>query len=169
MCWPRHQLKNVLFLFAFNVPLAEFVSMLWVIFHEYKSLTHKQHSRWYHVMLQYTVIADLIQFALHLGQIPGFAISKSPLNHNRASSMLYGWYDTGNYSSFTNSLPHIDPPIWAKDFGLWFVIPKDFIPLLYCPVFVCLGPREPFDIVLLPQEWFLDSNSAIEANFTESS
>ena len=30
-------------------------------------------------MLQYVVIAGLIQFALHLVQIPDFAIDKSPL------------------------------------------------------------------------------------------
>ena len=88
-------------------------------------------------------------------------------HHNRPSPMLYGWCDTGGCSSFTNSLPHIDPPIWPKDFELWFVSPKDFILILYCPVFACLGPLGPFDIVLLPQQWFLDSNSSIQANFTE--
>ena len=75
--------------------------------------------------------------------------------------MLYGWYDAGGCRSFTNSLPHIDPPMWAKDFKLWFVSPKDFITLLYCPVFVHLGKLEPFEIILLPQQWLLDSNSAI--------
>ena len=42
----RHQLKDVLFLFVFNVPLAETTSMLLVIIlHEYKSLSHKLCSR----------------------------------------------------------------------------------------------------------------------------
>ena len=69
--------------------------------------------------------------------------------------MLYGWWDTGCCCSFTNSSPHIDPPIWPKDFKCWFVSPKDFIPLRYCPVFVHLSHLELFDIVLLPQQWFL--------------
>ena len=75
--------------------------------------------------------------------------------------MVYSWYDIGGYISFTNSLPHIDPPIWSKDFEPWFISPKDFIPLLYCPVFERLGPLEPFDIVLLPQQWFFESNSTM--------
>ena len=69
VCWlsrPRHQLKDVPFLFAFNVHLAEFSSILWVfILHEYKSLSFKPRSRWDRMMLQYAVIAGLIQFANH--------------------------------------------------------------------------------------------------------
>ena len=42
-----------------------------------------------------------------------------------------------------------------------FVSPKDLIPQLYCPVFVRFVSREPFDIVLFPQQWFLDSISSI--------
>ena len=64
--------------------------------------------------------------------IPNFATDKSPPQHNRASSMLFGWCDTGGCSTFTNSSPHIDPPIWPTDFELWFISPKNFIPLLYC-------------------------------------
>ena len=119
------------------------------------------------MMLQYIVIAVLIQFAFHLVQIPDFAIGKSLPHHNRASCMLYVWCDTGGCSSFTNSLLHIDLPISPKGFELSFINPKDFIPLLYSPVLVCLGPLKPFDIVLLPQQWFLDRNSTIEASFTE--
>ena len=138
----------MLFLFTFNATPTEFSCMLWlIILHEYKSLTHKLCSRWDCMMLQYAVIAGLIQFALHLMQILDFAISKSPPHHNRHSSMLYGCYDTGGCSSFTNSLPHIDPPIWPKDFKLWFVSPKEFIPLLYWPVLVGLAPLETFDII----------------------
>ena len=95
-----HQLKNMLFLFAFNIPQAEFTSMLWIIIlHENKSLTRKPHSRWYREMLPYPVTANLIQFALHLVQIPNFAIDKSPLDCNRVFFMLNGWCDTGGYSS----------------------------------------------------------------------
>ena len=116
---PRNQLKNVLFLFAFNVSLAEFTSMLWVIIlHEYKSLNHKQCSRWDCEMLQYAVITGLIQFALPLIQNPDFVIEKSPLHHNRVSSMPDGCRDTRGCSSFTNSSPHIDFSIWLKSFKL---------------------------------------------------
>ena len=101
-----------MFLFAFNLPLAEFTSMLWfIILHEYKPLTHKSPSRWDCVMLHDAVLVGLIQFALYLVQIPHFAMGKIP-HHNRASSMLYDWYDRGDRSSFTNSSLHLDHPIW---------------------------------------------------------
>ena len=45
------------------------------------------------MMLQYDMIAGFIQFTLHLVQIPNFTSGKSSSHHNRASSMLYGWYD----------------------------------------------------------------------------
>ena len=96
-----------------------------------------------------------------LGANPDFANGKSPSHHNRASSMLYGWCNTEGFSYFTNSLRHIDLTIQAKDFELWFVRPNVFIPQLYCPVLVCLGLLEPFDIVLLLQLCFLDSNTAL--------
>ena len=82
--------------------------MLWVIIlHEHKSLIHKLHYRWDCMMLQYAVIASLIQFALYQVQTPDFAIDKSPPHHNKASSMLYSWCDTWGHSFFTNSSPHI--------------------------------------------------------------
>ena len=84
---------------------------------------------------------------------------------SRTPSIFYTWYDTGGFSSFTNFSPNIDLHIWDKDFEIWFVNPKELIPLLYCPVFVRFGPLEPFDIVLLPQQLFLDSNSAIYTTF----
>ena len=70
----------MLFLLAFNVPLAEFTCILWVIIlHEYKSLNPNQTMfQIDHMMLQYTVIANQIQFALYLVLTPNFAISKSP-------------------------------------------------------------------------------------------
>ena len=86
---------------------------------------------------------------------------KSTQHLNRGSSMVCGWCDTRSCSSFTNSSPHLNSPIWPKDFELWFVSPMDVIPLLYCSVFVHLCPLEPFQIVLLPQKWFLGSGSAI--------
>ena len=92
--------------------------------------------------MQYTLIAGLIQFVLYLQQIPEFAIGKTSLHHNSTSSMIYNWCDTG-----VAALPPI--PSWAKNFELWFV---------YCPIFVRLGRVGYFDIVWLPQQWFLDSN-----------
>ena len=104
---------------------------------------------------QYAVIAGLIQFTLQLVQISNSLLIKSSphtyIHHNGASSMLYDWCDTRGCSSFINSLPHIDPPIWPKYFELCFVSPKDFILVLHCPVTIRLGPQEPFDIVLLPE------------------
>ena len=67
LCWLRHQFKDRLFLFTYNVPLAEFTSMIWVIIlHEYKFLTYKPCSRCDCMMLQYAERADLIQFSLNL-------------------------------------------------------------------------------------------------------
>ena len=57
------------------------------------------------------------------------------------------------------TIVYIDTLIWPKDFELWFLCSKDLIPLLYCSVFVRLGQLEPCYIVLLPQQWCLDSNS----------
>ena len=64
--------------------------MFWVIIlQEHKSLTHKPYSKWDWMMLQYAMIAGLIQFTLHLVQIPNFAIGKSPPNCDWTSFMLY--------------------------------------------------------------------------------
>ena len=65
-------------------------------------------------------------------QLPNFAIGKIPLNHNRASSMIYTCYDTG-VAAISSTLYCI------KDFELWFISQKDFIPLLYCLIFDQLG------------------------------
>ena len=89
------------------------------------------------------VIAGLIQIFPSPGTNSRF-YNWQPPYHNRASSMLYGWCAIEGCSSFTNSSPHIDPRIWANDAELSFVSPKDFILLLYCPVFMRLGPLEPF-------------------------
>ena len=92
---------------VFHVRLAEFTSMLWVIIlYEYKSLTYKLRFRRNHMILRYAVIADLIQFGFHLIKMPDFAVGNSLQHHNRLSSMLYGWFDTEGYSSFTNSSPY---------------------------------------------------------------
>ena len=108
-------------------------------------------------MLQYAVIAGLIQFALHLVQFLDFAIGKSSPHHNTASSMLCGWCNIGGSRSFTNTSLHIDPLIWPRDFELWFVSPKDIILLLYCSVFEWFGPLDLSKIVSFPQQWFLNS------------
>ena len=97
-------------------------------------------------------------------QISNFAIGKSSPHHNRTSTVLYGWWDKGGCSSFTNSSLHIDPPIWTQRFRTLIFMLNDFIPLLSCLVFVQLSQLEHFDIVLLTQQWFLDSNYSL--NFT---
>ena len=66
--------------------------------------------------------------------------------------MLYSWYDTRGGSSFTNSLPHIYPLIWLKDFLCWFVAPKDFILWLYCQSLSALAHQS-----LLTLFYFLNS------------
>ena len=88
--------------------------------------------------------------------------------HNRAFSILYGCFDTGSCSSFIDFSLHINPPIWPKYFKV-ICQSKGLYPLLYCPATVHLDPLEPFDIVLLPWLWFLDSTSAMCASFIVSS
>ena len=113
---PQHQLKNLLFIFAFNVPLAEFTRMFWVIIlHEYKSLSNKPRCRCNHMMLQYAMIAGMIQFAHHQEQIDNFAVSKRPLK-NLLHALRLVWYR--NCSSFTNTSPHIYRPIEPKRFRI---------------------------------------------------
>ena len=74
----RYQLKDMLFLLILNYVWQSLRVFFWVIILlEYKSLDHKLCSRYDHVILQYSVIAGLIQFALHVMQILDFAIAKS--------------------------------------------------------------------------------------------
>ena len=88
----------MLFLFAFNVPLAEFTSVLWIIIlHEFKSLSHRRRSIWDCAMLKYAVIISLIQFALHLVQIQDFE-SGNPPSHCNIAYPIGGWWDTGGCS-----------------------------------------------------------------------
>ena len=115
-------IKDVPFLFALNLPLAEFT-----LGHYLASLSYKRRSKGDPVMLQYAVTAGLIQFAIHLVQVPDFAIGKRLPHHKWASSMLYDWCDTGGCSSLTNYLPYIDPPIWPKDFEFRLISPKEFL------------------------------------------
>ena len=56
---------------------------------------------------------------------------KSPYQrNNKASSKLYAWYGLQLFHQLFTT--HRPPPIWSKDFELWFVSSKDFIPLFYC-------------------------------------
>ena len=118
-----------------------------------------------------TVTPSLWQYAIHLVQIPNFVIGRSFCIITEPRPYFMVGLIQGGCSSFTNSSQHIEP-IWPQDLKLWFISPKDFIPLLKWvklhkdwtidyPVFVQLDPLKPFDIVLLPQQWFLDSNSTI--------
>ena len=77
-CLSQYILKDEMLLFAFNLLLTDFIRMFWAInIHEHKSLTHKVCSTWDRMMLQYVVIAGLIQFVLHLVQISDVATGKS--------------------------------------------------------------------------------------------
>ena len=69
-------------------------------FTNHKPLCQMPRSRWDHVTLQYTVIAGLIQFTLHLAQILDSQLVKKKQYHDRASSVLFGWCDTGVCNSF---------------------------------------------------------------------
>ena len=84
----------------------------------------------------------------------------------RASSMLYGWSYAGGLQLFHQLFAAHSPSYLTQRFRTLIRQPKV---LLCCLVFVRLDPLEPFDIVLLHQQWFLDSNSALLAWFTESS
>ena len=139
----------MLLLSALTVLRAEFTCVLWVfILYEYKFLNPQ--AAFQVRSCNTAVCCDSQSDSICLS--PGdFSIGKSPLHHKRASSMLYGWCDKEACSSFHNSSPHISPPIWAKDFELWFVSLNDFVPLLYYPVFVHLGSLKPFDTVFLYQ------------------
>ena len=67
-------------------------------------------------MLPYITV---IQFSLHLVQIPDFAIGKIPAtHHNKNPSMLYSGWDTDGCISFTNSSLQLNPLILPKDFEL---------------------------------------------------
>ena len=135
--------------------------VLWVIIlREYKSLGPKLHFRWDSV-IQYVVIAGRIQFSLHLVQIFDLAIGKSLFPHIVTEPPSCFSIGCRGCSFFSNTWPRVDPPIWLKYFKLWFVSPKNLIPLFYCPILLHLGPLELFDIVLLPQKCFFDRNSAI--------
>ena len=142
----RLQLKDVMFLFAFNIPLTVYSYALG------------------HYLAKVQILEPQSAFQIRSRDTAVYCDSRSdsicPLSGanlqlcnwqkpstihiNGASSMRYSWCDTGSSSPFTQSLPHIDPLIWPKDFELWFICPKDFILLPYCPVFVCHGPPEPF-------------------------
>ena len=134
----------MLFLFALNVPLAEFISMLWVIIlQEYKSLTYKPWSHlecslWVkdlYLMLQYDVIAGLIQFALHLVQIPQLCNWQPPTHtHPHTHTLCFT-------VCVIQGVPALSPTFHCT---YLFICPKDFIPLLYCALFVCHWPTGAF-------------------------
>ena len=153
---PRHQLKDMLILFAFDAILAEFICMLWVIIkHEYKSLSHTPRFRWDCMILQYAVIAGLIQCALHLMQISDFA-TDNPTNthHNRAFCILYSYVRYKWLQLLHQNFADMKSPICPKDFKLWIVSLNDFIPMLFSTAFCTL-----VHCSLLTSFCFLNSSS----------
>ena len=110
------------FLFAFNVPLVEFI---W-----FRSLPCMSTNPWPTSRVPdgiawccSTLRVNLIQFSLHLMQITEFAFGKIH-PYNKTSSTVYSYCDTGSCCSFTNTTLHIDLPVWTKHLELWFVSPK---------------------------------------------
>ena len=85
----------------------------------------------------------LIEFAFQLAQIPDITIGKAP---PRDFCMLYGWCDTGCWSSFNNSSPKIDPLIWDKDFNILFAVQRI---LFYSSIVLCLGALVHWKFVTL--------------------
>ena len=160
---PRRQLREVLFLYDFYVSLAEFShKFLIIIFYEYKSSTsYKLCSKCDSVILLIVLLAGLIQCALHSVEIPDSTTGKSTLHHNSTSSMLYGWCHK-DVVALSPTLRRsyrlsFDPNISTFDSTVQNT-------LFHCSIvqsLCALTHWNVFDIVLLPHQWFLDSNSAI--------
>ena len=110
--------------------------------HYLASLTHKLRSKLERVMLQYAVITGLIQFSIQNKSLTLRFVKA--LHTITEPALCFTIDDIKGYSSFTNSSPHRDSPIWTKDFKLWLVSLNDFFPMLYCSVFVRLGLLETF-------------------------
>ena len=101
--------------------------MLWVLMlHEYKFSTHKLHSRWDRVMLQYSVIGGLIQFALYLVQI-----SKHPHSITKPSPCFT--------VCAILRVAVLSPRFCCTQTLLFDRKFSNFIPLLYCLIFSFLG------------------------------
>ena len=82
-------LKDELILFTFNVSLAQFIRILWVIIlYVYRSLTHEVHCGLNHVMHVNAEIAGLIQFVLLWCKSPTLPLEPSP-HFKRAFPMLF--------------------------------------------------------------------------------
>ena len=101
------------------VSLTEFTSTLWVIIlHEYKSLIHKLYSSgitwWCYVPW----------FNLPFTWCKSPTLQLAPPTITEPLLCFTVGVIQGGCSSFINSLLHIDPSIWPKDFKLWFISPK---------------------------------------------
>ena len=111
LCRPRHQLKDVLFLFTFNVLLAGFIWMLGVIIlHEYNPWPISN-------VPDVAVCFDSQSDSICPSSGSNIRLCNwQELHHlNNRAFMLYGWSNTGDCSSFTSSSLYIDTPIWPKD------------------------------------------------------
>ena len=68
-------------------------------------------------MRRYALITGLIQFAIQEAQIFDFEIDKSPHTITEPSPPCFlGGVIQSAAALSTNSSPHIDYPIWLKDF-----------------------------------------------------
>ena len=159
---PRHQLKDELFLFAFNAPLIDFTRTPWVIMlHEYKSLAHELRFRWKRMKLQYVVMAGLIIFTLLMVQRTPHTIAKPRLCFTNGVIQGLQLF----HQPFTAHMPSC----LTKSFQNLTCLSKWLysISLLLC---LCAPwPTGFFWHCFVSSTRFLDCNSAILASFTESS
>ena len=100
-----------------------------IILHEYQSLSHKP-----------------LDANLRL-----YNWQKTP-DHNKASFMLYGWFDTGNCSSFTKPFAAHRTSYLSQSFRTFIRQSKGHY---FTVLLSILSVPWPFDIVLLLQQWFL--------------
>ena len=109
-----------------------FTCTLWIIIlHKYKSMSHNLGYKWDHV----AVCCD--SWSNSICPSPG------------ANPWLCNWQKAPTPHSFTNSSQHINPPIWPKDFKLWFISPMDYIPLLCLLILFCFFKSGFLSAILL--------------------
>ena len=112
--WLFGQLKDVLFLFTFNVPLAEFTSMLWaIILDEYKSLSHKPRSTWDRVMQQRCCDSQSDSICPSPSVNPRFCIWRKPPPHHVLRLVWYREFQLFHQLFTTHRPSHLTQRFWT--------------------------------------------------------
>ena len=92
------------------------------------------------------------------GKSPTLQLATPSLHRYRASSMIYSWCETGGCNFLTTLLHPLFEPMFSNfDSSIKMTLSNSSI----FPVFMPHRPLEIVAIVLLRQQWFFDSNSAI--------